>query len=166
MITIFSIILLKKVIVISFAFHGWDKAAGSEATVGGKILFDWHVLIIIHQEWKSGWMLKIRNGKRSHEGKLLTGLLASPGLLSLISYTTHQCLLRDGTYPSRWGTLTSINNQENGPQAWLQAILMEALSQLRTLLQMTIRCITLTEINNDNKKPSPQNKQTKKPIYK
>lgn len=90
-----------------------------------------------------------------------TGLLASPGLLSLISYTTHQCLLRDGTYPSRWGTLTSINNQENGPQAWLQAILMEALSQLRTLLQMTIRCITLTEINNDNKKPSPQNKQTK-----
>ena len=36
MITIFSIILLKEVTVFSFAFHGWDKAAGSEATVGRK----------------------------------------------------------------------------------------------------------------------------------
>lgn len=40
MITIFSIILMKKVIVFLFAFRCWDKAAGSEATVGGKILFD------------------------------------------------------------------------------------------------------------------------------
>lgn len=61
MITIFSIILLNKVIVFSFVFYCWDETSGQKVTEGGKFSFRWHVLITAQHEWKLGRTWKSEN---------------------------------------------------------------------------------------------------------
>jgi hypothetical protein len=53
------------------------------------------------------------------------------GLFNLLSYTSQDYLPRVGTIPSELGPLTSIINQENALQTFLQAV--------RTLLLLLVQ---------------------------
>lgn len=69
---------------------------------------------------------------------LLTGL-ARYNLLSLLSYTTQNHLLRSGTAPSGLGTPISIINQENAPQTFVQNNLAEAVFLTDTFFPLPSR---------------------------
>lgn len=71
--------------------------------------------------------------KQNHEGALLAGLLPYI-LLSLLLIQHRTPVPKAGTVPSGRGLPTSIINQENALQIFVQASLMGALSQLRFLL--------------------------------
>lgn len=59
--------------------------------------------------------------------------LASHGFLGLLSYTTLYHLPKDGTSHSELGPPTLIVNQENAPTIMPTSLLMEAISQMRSL---------------------------------
>jgi hypothetical protein len=78
------------------------------------------------QDWKSS-RKQSRSWCRGHGGMFFTGLLAYPGLFSLLSYRIQDYQPRDG--PTHKEPLPLITNWENA----LQLDLMEAFPQLKLL---------------------------------
>lgn len=73
-------------------------------------------------------------------------LACSSWLLNFPSYTTEDHLTSSATSHSELDPPTLIINQENAPQSCLQANLMEAVSQLKSLFPQMSRFV-LTETN-------------------
>lgn len=70
------------------------------------------------------------------------------GLLSLFSYAISDLLPRSGTNHNELASSTSVPEEDNTPQSWLQANLMEAFSQLRTPLPRQVEVpVKLTKIH-------------------
>ena len=84
---------------LSQSFYYCIKHHGQEASWGGKGLFSLHVHIVAYHQRKSGLELKqVRKQELMPRPRGdATYWLASPGLLSLLSYRTQEYQPRDGT---------------------------------------------------------------------
>ena len=83
--------------------------------------------------------------------------LAPHDLLSLLSYATQDNLIRFGTIHSGLDPLTSLRDQENILQIWLQANLNEAISQLRFPFPKRLSFLSkLTKLNQHSNRSKTQ----------
>jgi hypothetical protein len=114
---------------LSQGFYSWTKYHDQEASWGGKGLFSLHFHTAVHHQRKSGLELKqVRKQElMQRPWRDVLYWLASPGLLSLLSYRT-KTTSPEMVPPTR-GPPRLITNWENA----LQLDLMEAFPQLKFL---------------------------------
>jgi hypothetical protein len=84
---------------LSHGFYSWTKHHDQEAIWRGKGLFSLHFHTAVHLQWKSGLELKqVRKQElMQRPWRDVLYWLASPGLLSLLSYRTQDYQPRDVT---------------------------------------------------------------------
>jgi hypothetical protein len=106
-------------VCLSQGFHSCIKHHDQEASWGGKGLFSLHLLIAVHHQRKSGLELKqVRKQElRQRPWRDVLYWLASPGLLSLLSYWTQDYQPRDGTIHN--GPSHSWSQIEKMPYSWI-----------------------------------------------
>jgi hypothetical protein len=90
--------VLELIRCLSQSFYSCTKHHDQEASWGGKGLFSLHFHIAVHHQTKSGLEIKqVRKQElMQRPWRDVTYWLASPGLLSLLSYRTQDYQPRDG----------------------------------------------------------------------